>query len=441
MKITLLNDTDGRENIGCQLTSGSMKAQLISAFSQASERGSDFLSGPTPVSEVCQKYQQADLKPFPWAFGKGCHTNRIWISGLVNIGFRQNATPAIFSNWLRSLAEQEYGQDAVASALASNLVVCHPEGSISDTHGASRILNLLSLPMLACMAGIPTYTLNGTFPLYAHSDRRYQIIKRFLDACHFCALRDRITAVYYDVDFLPDAAIMHDPPCSQDPSVARPYVLITTGAGLSKKDNLEIARSALRFCDEYHLKPLILTKKYKDFLQLKHEVVKRGGRFLGNTTLLEAGQWLSQCALHIGGRYHMALFGLPFNVPSVLIRTNTHKNLWLAEEFNGITLAADPGGLFDQAALLYQQRESLNIKIPESVSAARECFRNGMQQAISLLGAKPELSGNTHCENLSRDIMHLLKPIDFLAFQPLKTIARLVQNSRYPIPANGGSGF
>ncbi len=402
MKIVLLNDTDGRENIGCRLTSSTLKQQIRTG--------------------LCPDTQTVQLAAFPWLFGKGRRTNRVWMSGLSAIGFaKASADRARFVDWLTQLAEQEHGTEAVSATLAADLAVFHPEGSISNYHDAVRIMNLLSLPILACVKGIPTFTMNGTFPLYPAHDRRFQMIQAFLHACRFVALRDRITADHYGVTFMPDSAIMHvlTTPAAT-PADSRPYVLVTTGANLSKRANIDMARAALRFCDAHQLKPLVLTKKHKDLKTLKADVLARGGHFVEQASLVEAEQWLAQCALHIGGRYHMALFGLLLDVPSVLILTNTHKNRWLAEEFCGIALADSVEDINPVATRLYSDREPQQDALRQSVLKAQACFTNGLRQATDVVRDSIPQARQTDRPDTSlcTRIRDTLRVSDFLSFWP-----------------------
>ncbi|HAS82412.1 MAG TPA: hypothetical protein DCS43_07005 [Verrucomicrobia bacterium] len=398
MNIVLLNDTDGRENIGCRLTSSTLKQQIRATFG----------SPLTPVS----------LSPFPWYFGKGRKTGNVWRNGLGTfLSASRSSQTDRFIAWLTQLARQEYGNDAVTATMSTDLAIFHPEGSISNYHDASRIINLLSLPLLACIHGISTFTMNGTFPIYPSHDRRYQIIQIFLRACRFVALRDRIAAGHYGVTFMPDSAIMHE--LSTGPAASRPYVLITTGANLSKRMNVEVAKAALRFCDDHQLKPLVLTKKHQDLKAIRADVLHRKGQFIEQATLQEAETWIAQCALHIGGRYHMALFSLLLDVPSVLMMTNTHKNRWLAEEFNGIALATTPEDIQETATSVFGKQDGQAGRMRESLQKAQSCFHQGIRQASNAatpltLGPRPSPPHADYCQALIRQ----LRWTDFVQYWP-----------------------
>lgn len=422
MKVTLLNDTDGRENIGCRLTSSALKQQLTHALNTESN----------PL----------ELTPFPWRFSHGDGTGRAWMQGLAWIRTKNRSDRANgFVDWLRQVAECEYGTEAVSTTLASDLVIFHPEGSISDYHDAVRIMNLLSLPLLAHTKQIPVFTLNGTFPLYPRDDRRYRIIQAFLKACAFCALRDRITADYFDTAFMPDSAIMH--PVSTAPANSRPYVLITTGANQSKGTNLAMARAALRVCETQGLTPLVMTKKHKDLRAIQAVVIERGGQFIEQASLAEAEQWLRQCALHIGGRYHMALFGLILDVPSVLIPVNTHKNRWLAEEFAGIELVTNPTDIVPVATQLFLDRERAG-NMQAAVRQAREQFGQGIKKAAGVAHAlirKDKTGTASDHDEIIDTVSDQLRLRDILSFYPFGIRIRFNALTRKPawVPASGGS--
>lgn len=399
MNVVLLNDTDGRENIGCRLTSSTLKRQLVAGLSRT--------------------HPSVELAPFPWGFGKGGKTGRVWRSGRPWMSARGVAAdPAGFADWLARLAGQQYGGAAVRAALEADLVICHPEGSISDYHDAVRILNLLSLPLLACVKGIPTFTMNGTFPLYPAEDRRYRLIHAFLRACPFAALRDRITARHYGVSFMPDSAVMHELSGPPPGAESRPFVLVTTGAHVPKRLNLALAREALRFCDENRLRPLVLTKKHQDLRALKAEVLARGGHFVETATLEEAERWIGQCALHIGGRYHMALFGLLLDVPSVLVLTNTHKNRWLSEDFSGVALIEKPEEVRPAAIRLLGGQAPDRDAMRRTVRTARDSFDEGLRQAAEQVRAGVPRGAGADALNarLCVEIAEHLRPSDALSF-------------------------
>ncbi|WKL24901.1 polysaccharide pyruvyl transferase family protein (plasmid) [Sinorhizobium meliloti] len=72
--------------------------------------------------------------------------------------------------------------------------------------------------------------------------------------------------------------------------------------------------------------------------------------FFAETASIErAAETISTCRLHIGGRYHMAIFSLLCNVPSLLFDVKTHKNQWL-ERYSPLITLVHPHTDLDAAA-------------------------------------------------------------------------------------------
>lgn len=364
MKAVLLNDTDGRVNIGCRLTSSTLKKQIVASFA---ERTNDFL-----------------LEPYAWRFGKGVDRVGIWRNAkqwIETDGVTDRSR--LFVSWLNDLAVAEYGSEAVRSTLNADLVIFHPEGSISDWNSKPHILSLICLPLLAAIKGRPVLVINGTFPLF--QDDRFDLLNTFFGICWRVLLRDRMSSEHYAVGFMPDTAItwMHaeEPKERQDPSHG--YILISTAAQHDKEANVLLAQEALSLCRELGLKPLVMTKRHGDLDELSKEISNLNGLCVSHATLEEASDWLQLCRLHVGGRYHMALFCLVFGVPSVLVPANTHKNFWLSEEFDGVEICTS----FDQIGYVAHEvlRQSAVSQswVHRSVSSAQALVRCEMEKTVA----------------------------------------------------------
>lgn len=311
MRIAFLNDTDGRENIGCRLTSGRMKSVLMEV--------------------ATEKSVELDLYSCPWLFRRHPTTRS---PALISSLFRGQ----FFINLdvLRELSEIEYGTEALNAVQASDAVIYQPEGSISDNHDSFRILRQLCLPLYAALAyKKPLGIINGTFPLF--SDNRRELIQSMIEIASYSCLRDELSAKFYGCNFGPDAAVTW-PGEQVGEKGSRNYALITTAAHVSKADDLNFARKALEFCREHSLRPLIFTKAWERLAVLRPDVEAMGGQFRETASLDEAEALLRNCRLHIGGRYHVALFCITKGIPSFLVISNTHKNKWLSEAFSGIEL-------------------------------------------------------------------------------------------------------
>jgi polysaccharide pyruvyl transferase WcaK-like protein len=300
MNILLANDTDGRENIGCRLTSQLLKKSIINAF------------GP-----------ETHIISAPWRFRKKFNAKLI-----AHLAFsRKNLS----ENFWKDLACFQYGASILGSLKLVDCVVFQPEGSINDGDSVERILGLLSLPIYAHVAmNKPVITINGTFPLF--NDFRYEIIKAFNEMCVHSSMRDRLSAEKYGVNFIPDAACTYTHSNGKD----RDSILITTGAEFDRETDVLFGKRILQHCEVVGLRPIVLTKKWEHFQSLRDSVWRLGGEFHEFSELADAARIINRCRYHIGGRYHMAIFCACLDVPSFLIRTNTHKNIWLTQDINGI---------------------------------------------------------------------------------------------------------
>jgi hypothetical protein len=309
--IALINDTDGKENIGCRLTSSGMKFALLRSAFQLST-GIEILS--------C-----------PWRFRR-----RAKLGVILNCALRFSRG-GLASKWaLRTVCAKEYGRSALKKIKKARIVVYQPEGSISDDHGELRILRQACLALYAAAyLNKPLIIMNGTFPLF--NDIRRDLILSLVRLSVSTYLRDRLSAEHYQVGFSPDAAILWE---SQylNSSEGRDCVLITTAAHSSSEENLQLANSALRFCRKNGLRPMVLTKDWQHLNPLREQIERIGGVFVEKASLTDADALLSNCRLHIGGRYHMAIFCATQGIPSLLVVSNTHKNVWLAEDFHGIEI-------------------------------------------------------------------------------------------------------
>ena len=309
MRLVLLNDTDGRENIGCRLTSSQLKRVLVK---QAGSHGI-----------------RLDIQSCPWLF------RRVPKAYLPRLSFALLSGQSLVDRRvLRELAAAEYGEACVAKTEGADVIVYQPEGSISDDHDSLRILRQLSLPLYAALYCSGKFGIaNGTFPLF--EDERRALIEGLVMASRVTYLRDELSARYYGCEFAPDAAIMWN---GSAPQEGREFLLITTAAHAPLDQDLSMCASALELCQRHGLRPLVLTKNWQRLSGFRAQVESMGGVFREYATLDEADALLSRVRLHVGGRYHMALFCLTLGVPSWLVVTNTHKNRWLAEAFTGISL-------------------------------------------------------------------------------------------------------
>lgn len=238
---------------------------------------------------------------------------------------------------LRELSRAEYGRNAVRSVETADLVLYHPEGTISDDDNAFRIMRQLCLPLYASLyLKKPLVIANGTFPLFR--DFRRGMLNSVVALSEAAYFRDRQSAKHYGGQFCPDAAFTWTGATVPDDMQRRPYVLITTAAHIPVEIDRTMCRNALDWCRTHSLKPLVMTKAWERLEQFRSETLALGGKFIEYVSLQQADEILNQVRLHVGGRYHMAIFCATKGIPSWLILSNTHKNRWLADELRGITL-------------------------------------------------------------------------------------------------------
>ncbi len=317
------------------------------------------------------------MESWPWKWGKHSARIRSFLTSLpFFLGGKRN--DASFLRWLKVLSRNEYGRAAYGSALSSDVVIFQPEGSFYECDDIHKLTSILSLPTLCQRLGKPVVCLNGTFPEYR--DSRAILISSFLRECRWVALRDRWSAEYYKADFIPDLAFSYRPQIPNSGRATRRSnsVLITTGARFSKKRNMELTRVALDFCRKEDLQPLVLTKLGFHVEGLRSEIESMNGRLILRSNLSDAATLVDQCCLHIGGRYHMAILALTLSIPSVLVRTNTHKNEWLSSEITGIELAQTEAQIPKLGKRLLNQSHRFKADISKDLERMRSAIAINM---------------------------------------------------------------
>jgi hypothetical protein len=310
-RILLVNDTDGRVNIGCRLTSQALKAAIRAAF---------------PAARI------ASL-PFTFA--------RVYpASG----AFARNADPVADPAAAAQLVAG-YGAGALAALDAADLVLFQPEGSI-DQHIATARLEALLLPILVARAlGKRVAVINGTIPDFA--DARADIVRTALAAAAEVTFRDSVSAAIWGGGFLADCAFTTRVGLRADGS--GDGCLISTGARNSAESDRAIIERALGVCERHGLRPLALTKKAKQFLPFRRAIERRGGVLAETASVAAALKLASECRLHVGGRYHMTILAAIVGVPTFLFNVRTQKNEWLATFVPSVELVPYDAALTDEA--------------------------------------------------------------------------------------------
>lgn len=333
LKILLINDTDSRENIGCRLTSRMLKKNISDSFARHGFN--------------------VNIVPAPWRFGKS-----VGASMTLRLLIGDSQRPSI--NGLRALAKREYGNTIVKELDSYDFFFFQPEGTINDWDHSLRIIRFLSLPLLCASANLaPLTVINGTFPLF--NDSRFGLITSLLKDAHLKSARDRLSSFHYGIDFIPDAACSWIGKKQIRPFAERKYILITTSAKLTKAENIKLAQLAIYHGKQRGLRPLVLTKQWQDLISIRDDILSLGGSFRYYEELSDAAEMLSQCRLHIGGRYHMAILSACVDVPSILVGSNSDKNTWLANECSGIYLSNDTHNLQDLIGKLLLQHKERDV--------------------------------------------------------------------------------
>lgn len=359
MRLAVINDTDGRENIGCRLTSSRFKASLLE---RAAEAGSDL-----------------QVIPCPWKFRKSSEPV------MPHTAFALMGGSSVLSDRvLREMSLAEYGAQAVADVESADVALYHPEGSISDDNNAFRVFRQLCLPLYAHVSlRKPLVIANGTFPRFG--DHRKDLLLSLVAGAEAAFFRDRLSTEHYGGRFCPDAAITwRGAPVDAD-AAQREYALVTTAAHASVEDDRALCRRALDFCRANGVRPMVLTKGWERLAGFRDEVTAAGGRFLTYATLDEAEALLQDVRFHVGGRYHMAIFCLTKGIPSWLVVSNTHKNRWLAEDCHGVELL--PSAHADLGAAIQLSRLPQPSAILQSVAVQVGLFEQESRTLFAAIAA------------------------------------------------------
>mgnify|MGYP000278608265 CR=1 FL=1 len=358
IKAVLVNDTDGRVNIGCRLTSVPLKKSLICAFRKYNchliidSVPYLFSNRKRRISRIWRKKESGLLSYFPW-------------------GFKDP-----FTAWLECLAHAEYGKGPTNLTLAADYVFFQPEGTLSDDSDFNKVAGFLSLPILAILAGKKVICLNGTIPEYTGAI--HDLVSYLFENCFYAAARDRVSARLYGCDFIPDAAFAYQATSSSKHD--RKKLLITTGARNTADKDLFIIDHALKYAEKSGLRPFVLTKGIKRFTSRKEFIKSMGGEFLETATLEDTEKKLKDCALHIGGRYHMAIFALKFGIPSLLYDIKTHKNIWLSQEFQEVDIFDTSFDIFASAENLYDEARFKQWGVSDRVKALEEQYHYAIDE-------------------------------------------------------------
>jgi hypothetical protein len=334
-RIALFNDTDRRPNIGCRLTSQSFKATIREAFPGCSITSSGFRFSAFAATPP------ADTDPV---------------------------------SRLETLVATGYGDHAVESIRAADLVLLQPEGSLDADVPLRGLLTFFSPILLASLLGKPTSVLNGTIPAY--DEPAQTLLGQILGVADVVAARDRLSADAHAIPFLPDAGLLHEP----EPSTAkRDGCLITTGARNSDEQDEFIGERALEICREFNLRPIVLSRSSRRFARFKPEIARLGGIFAETASLDLAAETVSTCRLHVGGRYHMAILALLCGVPALLYDVKTGKNKWLAQ-YSPLIHLVMPGDALSESARTMIGRAG---EMPDGKAALRADYLNALKKAAA----------------------------------------------------------
>lgn len=308
VNVALLNDTDFRVNIGCRLTSQGLKNLIRQSISGA----------------------------------------RISSHGFRFSAFRHDFKTEAVSRDAAQLLEERvrvaYGSETIAAIKASDVVILQPEGSLDDGTTLEGLKTFFSPIILAQNVGKPNAIINGTIPVY--EDERGGFLRNLFSSLPSVAARDDISAAHYGIKFIADAAFLYKPATD---NAERDGCLITTGARNSVEEDERIFHAALEVCDATGLRPIVLTHAVDRFKKFEKAIRSRNGIFAETASLTKAAETLARCRLHVGARYHMAIFCVVAQVPSLLYDVKTHKNKWLGRYSPLITLAAADRTLVAQA--------------------------------------------------------------------------------------------
>lgn len=340
MRVAMFNDTDRRPNIGCRLTSQSLKMAVEGAFPGCSIvsdgfRFKAYRAEPTakPQTEKHQLHQE-----------------------------------------LQQLVKTGYGANAIDHLNDVELVVLQPEGSLDDDVGLHGVLTFCAPILLAALSGKRTIVANGTIPVY--KDERAKLLGDIFEIADVAVARDQLSAEAYDIPFVPDAAMLFEP---EPYAGGRDGCLITTGARNSKAADTNICVKALEICRKLGLRPVVLSRASDRFAAFRDEIAGMGGTFAETASLKLAAETVSRCRLHVGARYHMAILALSCGVPSLLFNVKTSKNQWLGQFSPLVKLVRIDDGLIEYA----REMSAKAGEYPPSRTALSERYMNILQKAAN----------------------------------------------------------
>lgn len=359
-----INDTDGRVNIGCRLTSQTLKKTLIEKYL---ERGF-----------------YLKINSVPYLFRKNKNERNSCFSEQKTLSLEDGSS---LRTWLVSLALAEYGENSIGALLDADIVYFQPEGTLGQNDTFQTISGFLSLPLLAILIGKKIICLNGTFPKYNGVARK--IVEFIIDNSIIASARDRLTSEYYNCPLIPDSAFAYDVPSQKNSQ--KSYALITTGARNEQETDISILLAALDFSKATNLAPYVLSKNSQNICSFKDKILELGGDFQETATLEDASKIIQKCAIHIGGRYHMAILCSLLGVPSLLYNVETGKNLWLSQEITIIDCFNNCDALILRARALYEKAIITNWAVPFELIGLRTSFFRGMDRVVERsLGVREE---------------------------------------------------
>jgi polysaccharide pyruvyl transferase WcaK-like protein len=278
--------------------------------------------------------------------------------------------------FVRDVARIRFGRDILAALEDADLVIFQAEGTMTGA-GFGVGLRLLLLPWLAKALGKPLVAMNQT--LFSQSEPFIGAVRGVLGAAEFLSVREPASLDWAKASGLDRCRLVPDAAFMEPVSVPQPEDRFgVTGTAMSERFStdiyLDVVASVAR---RTGLRPLFFCSTNADL-----KIVEAGrDRFPESQALpvetdpAEVAAAMARCRFLMGGRYHMAILAALSATPTLILSTNTHKNLGLRRLFGcGPPVLAFPGDgetLPARAEELLRQETALRSKLGQRVDTIR----------------------------------------------------------------------
>ncbi len=381
MNLLLLNDTLQRQNWGCQATSRGLRTLLsaggrsetlrMTSVPMVKERSIDRLLQRQCADRLQGIFEGRDVSP-----------------------------PAV--RFVRDVARVRFGREVVAAVEAADLVIFQAEGTMTGASFGVG-LRLLILPWLAKAFGKPLVAMNQT--LFSQSESFIDAVTGVLGMADVLSVREPASLEWAQQQRLkscrlvPDAAFM-EPTVTPNPEDR----FAVTGTAMSERFSadayLDVVASVAR---RTGLQPIFFCSTNADL-----KIVAAGRERFPESEALPVetdpagvAAAMGRCRFLMGGRYHMAILAALATTPTLILSTNTHKNIGLRRLLGcGPPVVAFPGDvetLPGHAETLLREETALRSRLGRRIGEIRtflSAFGEDLRENLSeiSLGCRFEMA-------------------------------------------------